>query len=619
MMQTMRNSAKIVFFIVLIAFAGFMILQGLTSIFSDPTAGGRVAPPGVIGEIDGIKIPLTYFENAYRSETRALLEETEEPSDEELQRIRDQIWNNLTTVTILELEAGRRGITVSDAEVVEYMRLSPPQELLNLNEFKTDGVFDIMKYQDWLRQAAASGSPEIVSFLANFESQIRQQLTLSRLQDLVISMVRTTPVEIRNDIIEKNEKVKVRYIYIPRSDFQDSLPDPPESELRAKFSIDKEKYREQAKASFSYVEFPKRPGEEVFEAVRVRIDSLRQELLAGADFADMAKEVSDDVGSGQKGGDLNWFGEGRMVAPFWEATTRLAEVNDISEPVRTQFGWHLIKLTGKRAIKPDTFSTGTQYEYRASHILLRVETTQDDLARLEELANSFAVEAAANGFAETARDFELEILETDEFTDQGYPQALGRHLDFMKFAFNAGKNDISKVISARNSFVVCSLPKVIPSQIPPFEDVKERVKESYLYDKRIDAAFERAEVLATEFESGKSFDEVVEIAGKEIKETDFFARHEIVPGVGSDPDFVGAAFALSADRPLSGAVRSRSGAFLIEFVERQAADLSLFEAKADSLVKAAADTKLNNFWPRYVNTLKNNADIVDYRSYYYGD
>ena len=187
MMQTMRNSAKIVFFLVLVAFAGFMILQGLLSIFSDPTRGGRAAPQGVIGIVNGQDISVAAFENLYRPKAQALYQKEDEPTDEELSRIRDEVWNQLTTITNLRIEAAKHGIAVTDAEVAEYMKLTPPQDLLTLPDFQTEGQFDLSKYQSWLRQVAGTNNPDLVYFLRNFEDQMRQQILISRLQNLVAS------------------------------------------------------------------------------------------------------------------------------------------------------------------------------------------------------------------------------------------------------------------------------------------------------------------------------------------------------------------------------------------------------------------------------------------------
>ena len=618
MMQTMRNSAKIVFFLVLVAFAGFMVLQGLTSIFFDPTGGQKQAPPGVIGEIDGKQIPQVFFENAYRPKFRELLQKDEDPSDEELQKIRDEIWNNLVTVTLLELEAERVGITVTNAEIVEYMKLSPPGDIQGLPDFQTDGRFDIGKYQGWLRQAAASNDPQIIEFLANFENQIRQQLTLTRLQEIVLSMVRTTPDEVRNNYIETNEKVNVRYIFIPNSDFRETVTDAPENELLAKYQMDKEKYENPAMAKVSYISVEKSPSEEDYTDGKYLADSLYGELKAGANFAEIAKTFSDDTGSGQNGGDLDWFREGMMVDPFWQAVISIKNINDISAPIKTRFGWHIIKLTGKRDTAPDTLTGEKKPEYKASHILFKVQTSPQTLANLETRLNEFIVAANDNGFTDAAAEFGFDVVETEKFNEGGQIPNLGQVQEISQFAFNAKSKEISKIITTRNSLVVCGLPEMVPASIPPFDDVKDRVTESYLLAKRIDAAYERTKELAADIEKGKTLNEIALIAGKQIQETDYFARHKFVARVGSDPAFIGAAFALSAENKNSKPIRARSGAYLIEFIDKQKADMSFYDTKADSLLQSEITTKRRNTWPQFVSSLKNKAEIVDYRSFYYG-
>ncbi|MEE9553131.1 MAG: peptidylprolyl isomerase [candidate division Zixibacteria bacterium] len=618
MMQTMRNSAKIVFFLVLVAFAGFMILQGLTSILADQTGGGKAAPPGVIGEIDGTPIPLTYFENAYRPRFRDLLQENDDPSDDQLKKIRDEIWNNLTTVTLLEIEAQRRGITVTNAEIVEYIKISPPSDLQGMPQFQTDGRFDVQKYRGWLQQAAASNDPQIISFLSNFENQIKQQITVSRLQEFVISMIRATPEEVRSDYMESNEKMKVDYFYIPNSDFTEMITDAPENELLAKYEEDKEKYKNPPKASISFVSLNKAPSDDDYALNKATVDSLYKELASGIYFPTVAKDFSDDKGSGARGGDLGWFSEGMMVDPFWQAVIKIEKVDEILQPIKTRFGWHIIKLTGKRESKPDSLTGEVKDEYKASHILLKVDISPQTIANLEEMLNRFISDATINGFVQTAADQDLEVVESDKFNTDGYIQGMGNVKEIAEFAFNSKKRDISPVITTRSTLLVCGLPEVTPESIPSYEEVEERVRESYLYRKRIDAAYEKAKEFAAELEKGKSFEEMAELADKQIQSTDYFARHKFVARVGSDPFFIGAAFNLTAENRHSKAVKARSGAYLLKYVDRQEPDTSFYTTNADSLLQSALNTKRQNAWPKFLSSLRNNAEIVDYRSFYYG-
>lgn len=618
MMQTMRNSAKIVFFFVLIAFAGFMILQGLTSIFADPTRGGKTAPPGVIGVVDGVDIPITVFENAYRPRLRTLLQENEEPTEEQMEQVREEIWNNLTTMTILELQAQRHGIEISTAEVAEYMRISPPQDLLQLPEFQTDSTFDIQKYQVWLQQMAASNQPDLMRFLNNFENRIRQQLIINRLQEFVVSTVRVTETEVRESFLEKNEKVKVKYIFIPRDDFEEIITEVPESEILARYEIDKDIYKRPEQAVISYVQFPKSPGDDDYAQVRQRADSLYAELKAGADFAEMAREVSEDAGSAKNGGDLGWFGEGRMVQPFWEATTKLEKIGDISEPVKTKFGWHIITLAGRKEGAPAGIGNEPGMEYEASHILLKVETSPSTLAGVQEKANNFIQDAVVYGFNESAEDFQLNVTETQPFSEGGYIPILGSVPEISNFAFRAEIGDISDVTSTKNAFIVCRLVSKDPEGYSPLEDVRDRIERTLLAEKRVEEALKQASKFRQQMADGKSFEDVARLHERQIEETDYFARHEFVSKVGSDPDFIGTAFSLSENNPISKAIKSRTGAYILKYVERQPVDTTLLAAQQDSLVQSTLDKERRETWSKWVSSVKQNAEIEDYRSFYYG-
>ena len=621
MMQSMRSSAKIVFFLVLVAFAGFMILQGLLSIFSDPTQGRGVPSQGVIGIVNGHEITVRAFENLYRPRAQALFQEEEEPSEEELAKIRDEVWNQLTTVTSLNIEAFRHGIEITDAEVAEYMRLTPPQDLMTIPEFQTDEKFDLAKYQSWLRQVATSNNPELVSFLQNFESQIRQQILLSRLQNLVASMVRITPASAKEDFIMKNAKAKVRYILIPQNEFSSEEIEVSDSEILARYEAEKESYRKPRQAVASYITFPRVPGDNDYNEVKGFVDSLYNRAVAGDDFAELAKEHSDDPGSGQNGGDLGWYGKDRMVEPFWEATKALKEIGDISRPVKTQYGWHIIKLTGKREVKNLKETTGKEEmetEYQASHILVKVEISGATLAQLQTKAENFIKNARENGFEESAGDFGVAISQTDPFSEGGFIPGLGSVQELSDLAFYSDPGDISEVISSRNAFIVARLDRIVPESYTPLEEVRERIVQTLEREKRVNLAYESAAEISAQIESGKTLDKIAKETGRAVMEPDYFARHEFVQNVGSDAAFIGAAFRLSRENRYSGAVKSTGGAYILELVDFQPADTAQFLAHADSLTQELRVSKRQEAWNKWVNNLMKDSEIEDYRTYYFG-
>jgi parvulin-like peptidyl-prolyl isomerase len=622
MMQTMRSSAKIVFFLVLVAFAGFMILQGLLSIFSDPTQGGKMAPQGVIGIVNGVEIRTDTFESLYRPKAQALYQEDEEPTDQELEQARNEVWSQLTTLASLSLEAEKHGITVTDAEVAEYMKLSPPQDLLTVPEFQTNNQFDISRYQAWLRQMATSNNPEMVYFLRNFEDQIRQQVLLSRLQNLVASMVRVTRTEAEEDFVRKNEKVKVKYIFEPQDDFASDSIQIPEPEIIARYEADKESYRKPEQAVLSYVRFLKTPSESDYDDLKPIADSLYKMAVSGEDFAELAKAHSEDPGSGKNGGDLGWFGKGRMVEPFWEATMALKRIDDISSPVKTQFGWHIIKLTGRRpAEKPpaEARSAADSTEYQASHILIKVEISNATLSQIRDRADNFIQDALSGGFNESAGDFGLEVSKTEPFSKGGFIPGLGPIKELSDFAFESKPGEISDAVSSRSEFLVAKLDEIIPESYTPLDEVKDRITTTLEREKRVEMAYQRASKSSEELKSGKSLDNIAGELGKIVMETDYFSRSDFVKGgVGSDASFIGAAFALSPQGRYSEAVKSNSGAYILEFVDFQKADTVSFAANADSLTQDLRNTRRQEAWNKWVNNLMSNAEIEDYRSFYYG-
>jgi hypothetical protein len=123
MMQTMRKSAKIIFFFVLVTFVGFMAYSGIvTSMASKNRAQGGGAPPGVIGIVNETEISNYAFDDAYRKRIQNLTQEDTEPTDAEMEQTRNEIWSNMTTMALLDQEAAKHGIVVTDREVANYKR-----------------------------------------------------------------------------------------------------------------------------------------------------------------------------------------------------------------------------------------------------------------------------------------------------------------------------------------------------------------------------------------------------------------------------------------------------------------------------------------------------------------
>ncbi len=116
-----------------------------------------------------------------------------------------------------------------------------------------------------------------------------------------------------------------------------------EAAARAAYNAGPEKFRSGAEVRARHILLPGNT-----EKGREAAEKVLQDIRNGADFAKMALEKSQDTGSAQRGGDLGWFGMGKMVPEFEDAVNKLKNPGDVSDLVRTQFGWHIIKLEGRR-------------------------------------------------------------------------------------------------------------------------------------------------------------------------------------------------------------------------------------------------------------------------------
>ncbi|MCB5253796.1 MAG: peptidylprolyl isomerase [Candidatus Cloacimonadaceae bacterium] len=210
------------------------------------------------------------------------------------------------------------------------------------------------------------------------------------------------------------------------------------------------------------------PSEESQLKARAVIDSIYQSLQTGADFAQLASEHS-DCASSQQGGDLGLFKRGMMVKPFEDAAFELS-VGETSGIVETQFGYHIIRLTEKRAD-----------EVRASHILKTVAATEADEEREMALMNDLRSRIlAGEDFAVIAREYSMDPESKEdggllgEFTEQDIPQLFSAPI------LSTPVGEVTEVLKNEGMLYLFIRDKELPSRIYTYEEVKEQLQ-SYLF------------------------------------------------------------------------------------------------------------------------------------------
>jgi peptidyl-prolyl cis-trans isomerase D len=254
-------------------------------------------------------------------------------------RLRQMAMEQLVERELVEQEAARQGIAVSDEDVSDAIQKIPA--------FQSDGKFDIDIYRRIV--SANYGSP------ARFEEWMRGNLAYNQAMALVRSTVRLTDDEVRGAWLAENDRVSLEFARFPIAAAQADVKvtDAQVQEILAKEGPRIEAFYRDNPARFDrkkrvharhiLVKVPADATQEQEDAAKKRIEDLAQRVKKGEAFEKVAREASDDPGSKEKGGDLGFFGPGAMTKAFEAAAFKL-KPGEVSAPVKTQFGWHLIKV-----------------------------------------------------------------------------------------------------------------------------------------------------------------------------------------------------------------------------------------------------------------------------------
>jgi parvulin-like peptidyl-prolyl isomerase len=256
---------------------------------------------------------------------------------------------------------------------------------------------------------------------------VRPNLQLARLQQSILSLIRVTDEDVREFYRDENEKVRVKYLLVSTYEFQNENIPVSDEEINAYYQEHQEEFKADPTANLSYVFFEKKPGQADEEEAKQRLLEIKEEIGQGEDFAEMALDYSEDNASAKNGGDLGWFGKGMMVAAFEETAFSL-EPGEISDPVQTPFGWHLIKVEDKRG-KAD------KEEVKASHILLEISASDETLELIKEMAEDFADQVRGSDFSQLAQEESLSVAETGAFAQGKTIPGIGNVPGIHEFAF----------------------------------------------------------------------------------------------------------------------------------------------------------------------------------------
>jgi peptidyl-prolyl cis-trans isomerase D len=591
MMQAFRNSAKLAGAI----FAILMLIFVLTSV-----DWSGLSMTSNIGKINGHTIDARTYQSFVQQtiDTR----QRDMPASltlEERNQIEDQVWEQLIENQVLESEYQRRGITVTSEEIVQAMRSAPPAEFRNIPEFQTDSQFDIAKYQRWLTSSVGA------QYLPALEAQYRDQLRRSKLLRVVAADIYLSDAALWEQYRDENEKVKIGLTaIIPRNVIPDSAVKLTDEEVTAYYRSHQDEFKRPQTAYLSFVALPRLTDASDTAAARARADSARAAIGGGEPFADVARRESDDSVSAANGGDLGEWTKGSMDPAFDSAAFALP-LKKVSNPVLSQFGFHIIEITSRKGDKA-----------KGRHILIPIEVTGEHRDRLDAQADSLERLGAERddpaALDTVARALSLPIGKSGP-VQQGTRVQLGNLVvpDAGAWAFQGAREGAtSPVIEVPLAYYIFRLDSLQPAGVPPLAQIRQSVEYSLRAEKKKQLAKPRAEQYLKRLESGESAADAAKALNLAHREFGPFTR--LNPPL-TDPRVVGTAFGLDVGQR-SGLLDTPEGMYVMQVLEHTKADSAQFVKEVDEyrskLINLARQDRIRG----YMGALRESAKIVDNRA-----
>ncbi len=571
MMTLLRQKTVLVLWFVIFAFIGLIVVEW----GADYSGAGANDAGDAVGVVNGETISLQEFQDALRRLARQVPQE--QHADQAL--FVRQVWDYYVREIILTQEYERLGFEVTDGEIASYTRNQPPQAVREFEVFQTDGAFDMDKYAQFIGNPANLSDPNNQALVLWIESTIERQLLDYRLRRMLRGTAQVSPNEARQHFAEANEKVRVECAFAP-SDAPDDEIEVAAEDVAAYYQENAADYEHPDQVKLEYAYFPKVPSAADSLEIKEEISRLRQEIEAGKDFAELAGVVSDDEGSAAQGGDLGFFARGQMVAPFEEAAFALAP-GELSEPVQTRYGWHLIKVE-------ERLEESGGEKVHARHILLRHQpsrTTEDSLRRRAE---EFQEQAAAEGFAAARAASGTEATATNFLRQsQAVPGISANTTWLVNWFFEQELGAVSQVIEDDLGLWVAQLVAKRPAGTVPLDELKDQLEPLVRAHKKAARAAARLEAVRREVEAGATLAQAAQNAGLELHTPEAFARTESVAGLGRGNAVIGAAFRLEEGQlseVIEVAEGGKRGAYLLRLLDKTPVAEEQFAAQREQVV-----------------------------------
>ena len=630
MLKVLRDNLKYlswILWVVILIFIAFVFVD-----FGGGLAQGNSARASA-ATVGTDKISYADFERQYRqleAQYRQAFGENFTPEIAQQLRLPLQALDRLVDQRLLLNEAADRGLAASDKEVQEAIFEIPGMR----NE---SGVF--IGEETYKRFVRANGYT-----VRDFEESMRRQILLTKLNAIFSSSLLVSDADVERAYREQAERASVRYLVLPAAGFQaqatlqpaevasyferhgDEFRLPPQRVVnyllvdtvrtRAKMTFEKadleayynshlDEYKQEEQVRARHI-LLKIDDSRTAEAAESAILAARQRVEAGEDFAKLATELSDDPASKPRGGDLGFFGRGRMIKEFEEAAFN-AEPNSLVGPIRTSFGFHLIQVLEKRAAGQRPFAEAEP------QVRSRLAAERAD-SQAETKAAELAARISAEGLTSEAQlkaladNDTVMFITTPPFGVDEVVAGIGRGTPFSAAAFALEAGKTSAPVKIARGFAILSLVSESPARLPALSEVEAKVRPAAMRAKAGELALARLNQARGAIAAGKSLDDVAKELAVEVKESGEFGRTGTIEGLSDSHGLIAAALA-GKPGDVGTPIQTEQGAVLFQIVERKGFDAAAFAAERTQTRETLERNEVNRLLGSIIEQRKREAKV----------
>lgn len=583
-----------------------------------------------IAYVNGEPVSGMEYQKTYRRLLEALRRDYKNVWSENLIEVFDlknRALENLINQKLVSQEARKIGLDITEKEI--------QNEILAYPAFQYRGRFDESRYRALLSQNRMK--PE------DFEGSIAQELLQRKLRQFLMTFSPVTEQEVLDQYTFSNQKVKISFVQFLPENFEKSVALEPQS-TKSYFEEHKEEYRVPEKIKIAYITIdPKafkgdagitdqqvedyyEENREMFkqekevrarhilfklaqnapveeeEKVKEKASRVLEKARAGGDFAKLAKKYSEGP-TAPKGGDLGYFSRGQMAKPFEEASFKLKK-GEISELVRTRFGYHIIKVEDVKEARTKTLE---EVHGEIKETLTNMASTDLAHEKALSLIDQMPYEVDLNQYAERHK---VPIKQSGYFSSNETIPDIEGDDKLRKSIFSFEKNDVSEVLEFKGKFYIIQVVDKKPSHLPELKDVKDRVNKDVTSRLATLEAKSTAEDYLAELAGGKDWQELAKERNLTPKTTDFFTRNDYTPQIGYAPDLREAAFSLSENGSYPDRVfETDKGVIVIRFEGRKGIDMAKYEEEKENYRMSLLRAKNQVIYGDWLEELKGRAEI----------